>query len=552
MFETGYFLTIPQILGAVKRRWFPALLLMLLIVAVSTVILLMVRDLYRSDGKFYLKAGRATLSVDPTATTSQTTNLLDTRQAEIQSIKEMLTARTLLQKVVTELGTDRIMDQRTWLDDMFEQVAGMKTKLMGERTYDDLSKEEVAHLQTMEECVEYINKHLSIKAGKEANTVDISAKAHTARLAHDIVETLMNEFTKQYVSVHQSKGSLEFFEDELAKASEKVAREENNMRELKNRMEMMTVEDKRNLIQQELSALQSEKIASQAALTSVVAEIDHLTESLAKQPLFVDQETTDKPSYAADLMREKLYGLEMAEKELRSKYNDVHPLVVQARDKLRESRTVLENAGARSGESKKALNQVRPNIEMNLITAIAKRESLIAKLDGLENSLAETKSRMRDLNSAEIQMAEVQRVVDRARHDYENYAKKLEEARIRAELDKSVITDLSQVEPATLVLEKDSPKRGLLLAVISVASMFIGLAFAIWRDQSDYRSALAEGGLPFMVSGLEEDEQRVASSPRPVMVVRGTGEPASAPESIVEAAEVVLTSVPSSGSEHPH
>lgn len=98
MFETGYFLTIPQIIGAVKRRWFPASLLVLMIIGVSAVVLFMVRDLYRSDGKFYLMAGRATMSVDPTATTGQTSALLDTRQAEIQSIKEMLSARALMER----------------------------------------------------------------------------------------------------------------------------------------------------------------------------------------------------------------------------------------------------------------------------------------------------------------------------------------------------------------------------------------------------------------------------------------------------------------------
>ena len=520
MFETGYFLTIPQIIGAVKRRWFPASLLVLMIIGVSAVVLFMVRDLYRSDGKFYLMAGRATMSVDPTATTGQTSALLDTRQAEIQSIKEMLSARALMERVVEQIGADRILDQRSWIDDMASKAGDLKANLLGKRPHEDFSEDEVAHLQRMEECVAYVSKHLSVKAGKEANTIDISAKAHTARLAHDIVENLMTEFTKQYVSVHQSKGSLKFFEDELHKANERVVREENAIRDLKNKMEMMTVHDKQALIQQELTAIQAEKISSQSALTSVIAEIDNLTLALEKQPEFVNLETTDKPSYASDLMRQNLYQLEMTENELKSKYNDDHPMLVQVREKLQTSRQIFDKAGSRSGESKKSLNQVRPNVEMSLINAIAKRDSLIAKLDGLEISMSDAKMKMRDLNAADTQMSEVQRMVDLARSDYNNYAKKLEEARIRMELDKNVITDLSEVQHATLVLEKDSPRRMLLLAVVAAASLLVGLAFAIWRDQGDYRSAMSETGMPFMVGGLVQEEMKDAEVPKPIVVLR--------------------------------
>ncbi len=509
MFESGHFLTIPQIIGAVRRRWFPASLLAFLITVGAAVALFMIRNKYESEGSIYLKAGRATLTVDPTASTSQTSSLLDTRQAEIQSIKEMLGSRYLIERVAEKVGIDRIIDQRSDLSKWLDQFGDVKVALLGKKKIEALSEEQVIELERLETCVEYIQKQMKIKASKEGNTVSISCRAHTPFLAHDIVEALMAQFNEQYVKVHKVKGSLSFFEDELAKSSEILSSRERALRDIKNQLNMMTVEDKRSLIQQELSAIQQEMIASNSALIATVAEIEHMETKLSEQPAFISQETTDKPSYASDLMRQNLYALEVTENELRAKYQDTHPQVIQVRDKIQKSREIFEKHGERTGESKKMANPLRQEIEKNLIAAKGRHESLIAKVAGLKASLETAQTKMQEMNSSEIQILEQTRLVDQARDAYRILEKKLEEARIQDELDQNVISDISPFQPASLVLEKVFPQRGLMLAVVAMGSLFVGLAFAVWRDQSDYRLAVnRSAGIPVVVGGRSGDLDR--------------------------------------------
>lgn len=518
MFESGYFLTIPQIIGAIRRRWFPASLLAFVITACAAVVLMLMPNLYESEGKIYLKAGRATLSLDPTATTGQTSTLLDTRQAEIQSIKDMIGTRAMLERVAEKVGIDRIMDQKSGLSKWIESAVALKSQLLGKKKkLEMLSEEEVIALERMEFCVEYIAKKLSIKASKEGNTISISAKAHTALLAKDIVQNIMSEFNSKYVEVHQSAGSLTFFEQELDKANQLVTKHEAAMRDLKDELQMMTVEDKRALIQQELSALQSERIQTEASLKSIVGEISSLEDQLDREPKFVENETTDKPNAGAELIRQKLYELEVAEKEMSSKYNDAHPMLVQVRDKIKESRAIYEKTDLRSGETKKSTNLVRQNAEIALITARSKRDAAEAKLAGLISETQQAQGKMKVLNSADVRLGELQRIVDQAREDRKSYAKKLEESRIQDRMNQSLISDLRPYQEASLVLDEAEPKRAMLLALVAVGAVFVGLAFAVWRDQSDYRAALSENGIPFVMNGQDWQSR---SADNPVMVVR--------------------------------
>ncbi len=46
-------------------------------------------------------------------------------------------------------------------------------------------------------------------------------------------------------------------------------------------------------------------------------------------------------------MRQNLYALEVTENELRAKYHDSHPQVIQVRDKIEKSREIFDKQGIR-------------------------------------------------------------------------------------------------------------------------------------------------------------------------------------------------------------
>jgi polysaccharide biosynthesis protein PslE len=497
MNDPQYFLTAPQIIGSIRRQWFPATIFSLLIIGIAATSLWLMRNVFVSEGQFYLKAGRATMALDPTVTTGTTASLLDSRQTEIQSIKEMLGNRQLLESVAARVGVDRINDQQSVIDSVVDNVASLLPR-SAENTYDGvLDAAEAANMRKMENAVQYIDEFLSIGVSKEANTISIRAKAHSPYLARDIVDATMNEFIKRYVEVHRTTGSLEFFERQVAQAAQVVLAREQELRDLKNSLKLMTVQSKRELIQQEFAEYQKQLIDTSAMLTGTAVEVTELESQLVSLPKSMDAEQTQKPNVASEKMREQLYALEIQESDLSSKYHDSHPSLLVVRDKLNTSRKIFADQSTRSDEQKTTLNPLYQKIEAELLAARARRESLEAKRQDLINRTARVEEKLATLNADEVHVAEQERLVDLARADYVSFAKKLEEARIRSQLDESLINDLSIAQPASLVLKKTSPPRALLLAVISLAAVGLGLIFAIWRDQQAYFASFAEPKVDF-------------------------------------------------------
>jgi len=516
MNESQYFLTVPQILGAVRRQFFAAAFLAFLITGIAGVSLWSMRNVYISEGQFYLKAGRATMALDPTVTTGTTASLLDSRQPEIQSIKEMLGNRQLLESVAQRVGVDRLNDQHSVVDVVVDNLAAYLPISEGDNFDGILEVNEAKNIRKLEKAVRYISEFIHFGVSKEANTVAIRAKAHSPFLARDIVDATMEEFVKRYVEVHRTAGSLQFFDEEVAKTASVVGEREQDLRDLKNDLKLMTVQSKRELIQLEFAEYQKQLIDASSMLTATNAEIAQLETQLSTLPDNMEIEQTDKPNAASEKMREQLYTLELQESDLSSKYNDSHPSLVVVREKLNSSREVFETQASRSDEMKTALNPLHQKIKAELLTATARRESLEAKRSDLVQKTLRVEEKLATLNSDEVRVAEQERLVELARTDYLTVSKKREEARIKAQLDESLINDLSVAQPASLVLKKASPQRLLLLTAVAVGAMCIGLIFAIWRDQQVYFASFTHpkveqksGMRPQMLEDEAEDESEL-------------------------------------------
>ncbi len=64
---------------------------------------------YRSDSKLFVRLGRESVTLDPTATTGQVVSITESRESEMNSIYEMLHNRELYVAVALEVGPEEIL-----------------------------------------------------------------------------------------------------------------------------------------------------------------------------------------------------------------------------------------------------------------------------------------------------------------------------------------------------------------------------------------------------------------------------------------------------------
>ena len=94
---------------------------------------------YSSEARLFVRLGKESVSLDPTATLGQTVAVNESRESEINSELEMLRSRVLLEDVVEHLGPDRILSGSTdgessWLGTLFSPVSMVSSLLSGDVT----------------------------------------------------------------------------------------------------------------------------------------------------------------------------------------------------------------------------------------------------------------------------------------------------------------------------------------------------------------------------------------------------------------------------------
>ena len=93
-----------------RHTWL-ATSIFLLVVGATLAVVLLLPNTYASEGKLFLRIGRSSVSLDPTATVGQVVSLTETREREINSSLEILQSHELLEAVLG-VATTRVVLRR--------------------------------------------------------------------------------------------------------------------------------------------------------------------------------------------------------------------------------------------------------------------------------------------------------------------------------------------------------------------------------------------------------------------------------------------------------
>ena len=102
-------ISLPFLFNAIKNNIGKAILTFLLTMVLASLAIIYLPREYRSEAIIFVRLGRESVSLDPTATTGSTVSVLESRDNEVNSIRDMLTSRALLESVVDQMGPDVVL-----------------------------------------------------------------------------------------------------------------------------------------------------------------------------------------------------------------------------------------------------------------------------------------------------------------------------------------------------------------------------------------------------------------------------------------------------------
>lgn len=484
-------LTFFDMVGAVFRyKWRVMLISMLALVAGVAIIFLLPKK-YESEAKLFVRLGRGSASLDP-STIGQTISIQESRESEMNSIVDMLQSRGLAEKIVNQIGHDRLLKKyaraEVWLEDLsdslmevaVDNIPAMEPTPSAEG---ELSTDEIKDRKEFELAVKELQSNLRIDSPKKSNTIAVQYRGRTPELARDVVQSVIDNYMQMHIEAYESGGAFEFFDKEFAEQQRLVAKAEQELREKKNAFSVVTFEGKQQSLQTEITEVKRMQIAAKADLEAARAKVKKLQRDLDRIPReLLSEKVLGIAQHGTDLMRERLYELELREKELASKYVSSHPELKKIREQLRDAESIVSNQPQERTQSVVSMNPVRIDLENKMLLAQADVASYGARVDELKLLEDELSNRLQKVNELEIDTLRLSREIEIARNNHRNYAQKLEESRIKSALDREAVSNVSVVAAPTIRYKHASPKRSILLVLVVLMSGLLGAAVAIASD----------------------------------------------------------------------
>jgi uncharacterized protein involved in exopolysaccharide biosynthesis len=127
-------------------------------------------------------------------------------------------------------------------------------------------------------------------------------------------------------------------------------------------------------------------------------------------------------------------------------------------------------------QSTSSLNPAWSQLESNLLQETSRLEALAAGMKQLHKQQETLQEELRQLNKAEIRLAQLQQAADVAEKSCLETSQRLEQARIHRELAEQRITQVNVFQAPSFVSQAIAPKRSLILALSAFVSFCCGLA----------------------------------------------------------------------------
>lgn len=419
------------------------------------------------------------------------------RENEVKSEIEILKSQELVEKVVDAIGPAAVLEPPEETVQGNNGVAGAKadalfrfrktlrgackevTGLLKHLSLNPLSDRDVAILKVM--------KNLEIDPLKNSDVIALAYETKGRGLARETLEKLVGFYLDKHIIVRRTAGSYQFFDQQTGQFRNSLARAEEDLRQLKNQTGIASLEEQRRVLLKRIGDLEQEAETTESALAASKAKVEAMEKTLADLPRTLTvQETTGNPNQGADLMRARLYELQLKEQDLLSKFTETSKPVCEVRRQIAEGQTLLSGEERSRTQVTKGLNESYKQVEVALLNERATLSSLQAKAREQRAQLTGARGELQSINDSEIRLAHVQREMGIQEAHYRKYNEKLEQARIDQALETGKISNISVVQSATYPMKPVRPKKALNIALGLILGIVGGIGLAFISEYLDH------------------------------------------------------------------
>ncbi len=463
-----------DLFGILYRHKFTFCFVVLLIMALTVGANIFLPQKFRSEAHLLVRLGRENLGLDSTLklTNQSSVNVTQSREFELKTVASMIKSHGNFEKVVEDIGVQRILGKRSIIDETKEKI--FANEMMAKAFAPSYQLDDQVN------AVEELLSKTKVRMIPETHMVGVYYDNSDPHLAREVVNAIVENSLVRHSAAHRSVGSVEFIEGERDRTKAQLFDAEDQLKKFKSESGLISVSEQRATQVSRISSLKSQKMDADSSLAAIKMEIDALEGSLK----LLNRYDIDR---AVDVMRADLYKLQLKEQELSSKYGDSYALVKQIKGQIASAQKILDEQANRQTQKTMTPSREYQDTNLLLIKKMATRESLEVRSTAIEDQLVDEEKSLVELENSSLEIGRREREIQLLSENYRRYSREAENARVDDSLGKSSLSNLSVAQPATLNYFPVFPNVQLNLALGVVLSLFFGSLTCVLLESWDSR-----------------------------------------------------------------
>lgn len=257
-------------ISALRNHWFPASLVFVATALAAVAAIILLPRSYGSEAMIFVKLGRETVSLDPTASTGSTISVLESRDNEINSIRDMLYSRGIIEQVVDRIGPEVVLGDAELTDEVKrpDKYSG-KDSLNSPR----------------QKAIKALIQDTYVISSRKSSVLTLNAEASSPELAQRVLKEYLEVYQTMHTDAHQTPESNNFFKEQSRLLRGQWKESMKALQIAKEDAGVVSIEGARENLKEQTNAIQSSLMSVTSRLVSTEARLEKFKFLVSRNPL---------------------------------------------------------------------------------------------------------------------------------------------------------------------------------------------------------------------------------------------------------------------------
>ncbi len=436
-------------------------------------------SIYSTEVRLLIQSSRTPFTMSTPLTGQVVTPADISQKDDVATEVQIFTSPILLDKLVEQFGTDRVLTGMRGRWDWLLDLPGTIVREILELT-------PVAQLMTAMgyppksynphyQAVQKLRAGLSVEGVRQTHVFVATLESPQPDFAADALNALVDIYMGYQLMVRKGKGSHEFFDEQTSQMNQHLRDAELRLQAFKDKWNIVSIEDQKRHLLQQVTHTEAALRESQVVAAETDVRIAKLMERLAGQQEAIPLTNVSERNPLQDQLKNRLMQMEIEN----SQYVPDSPAAGDLRREIAAVRARLQaESGKVTGAATSGVNQTYQDLKKALMSEEGQRESLRPRLAGLNNQLKAYRDTLNTLDQRELELRGLMREVRIKQEALDLYLKKEEESRIDEVLDRKGISNVTAIERAAVPEKAVRPRKFLNLVIGLLAGLLGGFGSA--------------------------------------------------------------------------